>query len=495
MGKTVVDELITLLSLEDDKNNDKAAKQFEDRLENISKSAIKLGGVLVAVAGATFAAVSKFADGADEGAKFAKSIDLAYDKLQELEYAQKKFGGSTDSLRGDLAKITQTMASPIPGEFNQALLLMGIRTRKTSGEMKTADDIMADLAKKFDGLDNRKAQQLGSKLGLSQATIRMLQSGTANIAELRKEAHALGAIIPPETAENAEEFSEQMVSAKAAVGGIGADIAGQLLPVMIELVVAFREFVAANGRFIAMAIGPILRAIAQGFKMFLNILLFLVNVLFVLLVPLQLLIRALDKIGVLSPLVTAALIAMTAALVRMAVVAAAGPLLGFISNGIKAIAVIKNFITVLAALKAFALPAFLQMAAAAFVFVAPFLAIAAAVTAVILVLQDLYKFFTGGDSVTGRIVDWVKKMNFGGGGEGDTGGAGPGRTATSAGTRSGVPGSVVNNGTSTVNGGDTNITVHGAGDPRAVGADVASRAGMGRASQVLKPGNRAPVVG
>jgi hypothetical protein len=495
MGKTVVDELVTLLTLEDDAKNDKVAKEFEDNLADIQKTAIAVGAALVGVATATFLAVSKFAQGVDEGAKFAKSLDIAYDKLQELEYAQRKAGGSTDSLRNDLAKITQTMSSPIPGEFNQTLLTMGIRTRKANGDLKNADDIMGDLAKKFAKLGDKQAQQLGAKLGLSQGTIRMLQKGTASIEELRKEAHLLGGIIPAKTAEDAEKFGESMVETKTALGGVGADIGGQVLPALIDLVNTFKDFIVANRTFISAGIGTVLRAIVKGFSMFASIVLILVQALFALLIPVQLLLRGLDAIGLLSPIVTAALIAMTAALVRMAIAGRAGYIVMLLfSNTLKVAAVIQGITSAIIAMRTVAVPAFLQMAAAAFAFVAPFLAIAAAIAAVILVLQDLWKFFSGGDSVTGRIVDMVKGIKKQKGTEGDD--SGTAATISSPGRRSATTGATINNTSNrAVQGGDTIVNVYGAGDPRAVGSDVANRAGLGRTSQTLKPGNRAPLVG
>ncbi len=492
MGKTVVDELITLLTLEDSPGNDKTAKDFEDNLEDIQKTALKVGAALVTVASATLVAVAAFAKGVDEGAKFAKSIDLTYEQLQELEYAQRKAGGSTDALRGDLAKITQTMSSPIPGEFNQTLLTMGIHTRKANGDLKNAGDILGDLTKKFEGLDNKQAQQLGSKLGISQGTIRLLQKGTASLAELRKEAHTLGGIIPPQTAEDAEKFGSELTDARTAIGGLGADVGGQLLPAVTDLVISFREFVVANKEFIAMGVGTILGAIVKGFGLFLTILMAVARVLFFILTPLNWFIKGLDKVGALAPIVTAALLAMTAAMIRMAVVAAAGPLLGMVSGALKAITAIRTFTAMIVALRAIAIPAFLQMSAAAFVFVAPFLAIAAAVAALIIVLEDLWKFFSGGESVTGRVVDFVKGLRQQKGEDDETAN---GMASSSPGRRSAIPGSVVNNQNNrTTQGGDTTIHVHGAGDTRAVGADVANRAGMGRTSQILKPGSRASVV-
>ena len=79
------------------------------------------------------------------------------------------------------------------------------------------------------------------------------------------------------------------------------------------------------------------------------------------------------------------------------------------SSALKITAVVDIAIAALAALRAFAIPAFLEMSAAAIGFTAPFILIAAAIAATILALEDLYRFFTGGKSVTGDIVKWAEK--------------------------------------------------------------------------------------
>lgn len=95
-------------------------------------------------------------------------------------------------------------------------------------------------------------------------------------------------------------------------------------------------------------------------------------------------------------------------------------------------------------------------------------------------LPDIGKF---AESIGDALEAGARLLGFGGGGE----------AATVAPVRAEVPASVISS-TSNQQGGSVTQTfnISGAGDPRAVGNEVARRGSLGAATQTLTPGQRAP---
>ena len=90
------------------------------------------------------------------------------------------------------------------------------------------------------------------------------------------------------------------------------------------------------------------------------------------------------------------------------------------------------------------------------------------------------------DSALGLLNDGASLLGFG-----------PDKSEVASSPASQVPASVVNSTQNNQNGGAVSNTfnINGAGDPRAVGSEVARQSGLGAAAQTISPGQRAPRVG
>lgn len=358
MAGQVVDELITLLGLETDPAAEGEAKNFTNMTKSIMTGALLAGAAIASILVGASALTAKFAETADAGGKFADSIGVNFEAMQELEYGVQRAGGTIEDLRGDLLNLTKTLSSPIPGEFNQMLAMMGISSRTASGQIKTADQVIGDLAKKFDGLSSVKAQQLGAKIGLSQSTVKLLQQGADGIAELRAQAQKLGGIIPASAAKDAAEYRDVMLDIATMVKGVSNTVGAALLPVLTAANTKLRDWLMTNREWIASGIERFVKSVIDGFQDFIDILRTGYKVVTDFLSPLNELLGGFDALDLVAPKVTAVLLAIAAAMAVLAV----------------------N--TLIAA--------------------APFIAIAAAVGLVLVTLEDLYTYIEGGDSLIGR---------------------------------------------------------------------------------------------
>lgn len=284
----IVDELVTILGF---KADTKEADKMEKSLTEVKDTMISVTKALAALTVGTAFFIQKSLGAIDSSNRFAKSIGMTYEKLQELEFAAVSVGGNVDELRGDLESLATTMSSPIPGEFNDTLALMRIETRKASGELKTSGEILTDLSKKFEGMGSVEAFQWGKKLGLSTTTIELLKQGEEGLKKLKDEAHAMGAIVPSENLEQAREAEKSIEQLKFATVAFMKSIAAGLAPEIAAMMKSTKEWVAQNKDVIKLNLKSIIMGVASGFKTF-------ASVLRILLTPFNFLIKYFKDSGV-----------------------------------------------------------------------------------------------------------------------------------------------------------------------------------------------------
>ncbi len=263
----IVDELITLLGLKIDPKAEGAASSFAKVIESVTGSALAAGAALTAFAGGIVAYAKSQAEAINEAGKFADSIGLSYESLQQLEYAVGKTGGSASALRSDLERLNKTMTSPIPGEYNQTLYMLGVSARDASGKVKTADAVLLDVADKLQGMSKQRQIQFADKLGISKDTLGLLQKGRGSVNDLKAEAVRLGLVLDESAKVKAARFQESLFGVKAIVNALGKTIAVALLPAMSDALDAFSKWVARNREFISAGITQVVTGVGKGFQM------------------------------------------------------------------------------------------------------------------------------------------------------------------------------------------------------------------------------------
>lgn len=533
--RMIVDELITLLGFETAPGSEQEAKKFGASVDAVKNFAVGAGLALAGATAAIGAWAVSLAASVDAGGKFADSIGESYEDLQEFEFAAQRAGGSAEALRGDLRKLTDDMSSPIPGEFNQELMLLGINTRNASGEMKTATEVLTDLAGKFEGMSAQRASQFGARLGLSEDTIMLLQQGADGIAQLRAEARDLGGILPNDARIVAAEFNDQLTNIQFSLSGIARQAGVAVLPALTEVVQAANAFIAANRQIIQSGLEAFVNGTVQGFRQFGDLVGSIAGAIGDLLGPMGGLLGNLDATDAIATAVTAALAGIvavvtvlsvkfiTVGLAIAAVVVALQDLIMYFQGGDSAVGrfldnLEQRFPAVFGAVREFltsmggifsdwaegagesisSVIGFFQS------FADKFPSITGAISDALGVLGGFWAATFGAmadaviliTSVIGKLVGAV--TGFVGSGimsvlEGIEGVLG-GSASPSLGYSQAVPASVSNSMSSTSSTQSTQININGSGDPRAVAAEVVRRGNLQNISQQIAPGINAAVI-
>jgi len=485
----IVDELITIIGLKVDPKNAKEVSGFSKSIGGLINKTAKLGAALTAAAGGISAYTVALAGTIDAQGKFADSLGVSVEDLQALGYAAGISGGSIETISADLKTLSQVIDTSNPGSYNEALLQLGVSARKANSEIKNSTELLLDLSDKFATLSQKQAVDLGDKIGLDESTVRLLQTGREGVKSLTDEAFALGGVLSDTASKDAANFNDALLRLRFSFFGIVNTVTSKFFPIFTELAGKISDFVKANRKWIDLGISQILGGVADGFKLFKNGLVAVIDKIS------DLLPDALDFKGVL--------------------------------DGTKVIA-----ISVAGALT--------TLAASALAFAAPFIAAGTAVAGVSIALDDFYTYLEGGDSVIGDFVQAFSdkfpnitklfelstkqiKEFYGGAfdfiikkfqtvidfisGVGEFFGDSIIEGLNEVEANLAKPGSFINpisktpapivQQTSAANSVSNNTTVNqnifGAGDPRAVGQQVVERGGFANLAQQAAPGFLAPI--
>lgn len=274
-----VNELITRFVFE---GNLSPLSDFNDSLEISIKG---LGVFVTAAAGAAAASLAwgkSILGPVDAMANLAIETGVAIEKQQEWNYIAASNNSSAEAVTNSITGLTSAIAeASISGSEDFARL--GISIRGANGELKTADQVLTEVQRRFAQSDFTitQKQNLAETLGIDASLIQSLTLTTEQMESLKNEAREFG-IITKEQGEATIASITATAQAGVAFESMQRQIAVGLAPELLRLSNAFKGWVAENQDWIknvasglaksVLAIGgalsrlsPVLSIIAAGF--------------------------------------------------------------------------------------------------------------------------------------------------------------------------------------------------------------------------------------
>jgi hypothetical protein len=349
---TFVESLIARLALDTD---EQSFKKGEKGMDDLAKSAVKMGAIIgasiAAVKGAVGAMVVSFANEADETNKFARRVGATAESIQELDYVAERSGLSVSQMRDGIDKLQKTTSDAANGNKKAAesFAELGLNAERLANldpgaKLELISDAIGKIPSEADRA--RLAMDIfGRSAGAQINTV--FEGGSAALAQMRQDARDLG-IFSSEDAAIAETFNDRMLDVGKAMRGIRNIVGASLLPALTEALEGFVEFFKHNSELISSSLVVFFKGAAVALK---------------------------------------------------GLAYAAGLFVAF-KMGAAVILAAKGVMILTAAFKAARIGALLMNAA---VLAIPIL-IGLAVAALLLFGEDLYQFFNGGESMIGDFI-------------------------------------------------------------------------------------------
>lgn len=361
-----VTELLGYIGLDvDDASFNDAEQSVKDVTKVMAGLITVAASAATAVTGAAYAMVNDFANTATEIDQLTKRLNVNAEAFQATAFAAKSFGIEQDQLADGMKELSMRAGEfALDGKANaDAFGEIGITQAQAKQYGNNIEGLFRLVRNKLSEVKEQgKRQFLADALfggGLADVGGEFFSQTSANIEALQKQARESGLVISQENIDMAREYTREMDLLQARIKGLWNIVASNLLPIFTRITRKVKEFFDLHGEDIVNG----LTAAIKG------------------------LITAIKYLGVAAAIAMPYLVGSAA-----------------IASWAKLIALTKTLTAAFATMRAGSLLAWAAAAAG------PVL-VGLAIGALILAVQDVYTYFTGGDSVTGRIIESFKGMD------------------------------------------------------------------------------------
>lgn len=277
------DEKMSLLETFFIKFQSDGLKEISAETEGTTQKADKMGNSFVSMSNKVLKALAPvagltallnrslaFASLGEEMSFLAQNTGMAVEKFQALAIAAENYGGTAEGIAGSMqglnANLNNMRLGKGGGGVEDAAVTYGINLYGANG-LATADELLMNVAKRFESLNQTQQIDLGQRLGLDEGTIRLLQTGVANVqAELERGRKY--SLFSAEDVENSRKFERTMRDIKLGLAQIFGVVARSLLPAFTwvgDKVSRFIDLINGNASFIKgffLALSAILTVLA-----------------------------------------------------------------------------------------------------------------------------------------------------------------------------------------------------------------------------------------
>ncbi|MDP2358020.1 MAG: hypothetical protein Q8M31_18415 [Beijerinckiaceae bacterium] len=221
----------------------------QSALSGFSRHAGKIGAAigvaLAAIPAALAMGIKGAANAADEMGKAAQKVGIGTEALSGIKHAADLAGVGFNDLQTGLVRLSKAISEALEkptSDAGRAFASMGISLRDASGNIKSTDVILSEMAGKFAGYQDgaNKTALAVQLLGRAGANlIPLLNGGSAGMASAAEEAQKLGLIISRDTSRAAEDFNDNISRLQSFISGGFLQILAQIAPIMATMSSSF----------------------------------------------------------------------------------------------------------------------------------------------------------------------------------------------------------------------------------------------------------------
>lgn len=191
-----------------------------------------LGGVVTV--GGLAALVKDAIDAADSLKDLSQETGVAVETLGGLGFAAGMAGGTLDGIAAAAGSLNKSIAGAASGnkKFAEGFEALNIDIRDAQGNLKTVDQVLVEIADKFEGYADGPekvaiATRLLGKAGAEQISL-LNEGGRALLQNVEYYKRYSG--VTQETADKADQFNDSLAKLNLIGGSFGRTLAAELLP-------------------------------------------------------------------------------------------------------------------------------------------------------------------------------------------------------------------------------------------------------------------------
>lgn len=222
-----------------------ALSSLGEKLKETDERFIGLGEAMgtltsAAIAGGLVELMKSALETADQMGKMAQRAGVSVESLSQMSVAARLSDVDTQSLASAMGKLSNNMAQAQSGTNAQsrAFEQLGISVTDAHGNLKNADQVMAEVAEKFHDTSDGAGKTAAAMAIFGKAgaeLIPMLNGGSEELDKFGKLSDQLGLTLDQNTAQAAQDVNDRFQIMGLAAQGIGQTVLRDMLPTFTSL--------------------------------------------------------------------------------------------------------------------------------------------------------------------------------------------------------------------------------------------------------------------
>lgn len=203
----------------------------------------------------------------------SQSAGVSTDELQVLGYAAKLNSSNMDEMAGTLGKLTKNMAAAQKDGASPAaesFAALSVKITDATGQLRPAQDVFEDIAINQRKMSNETKRNglLLDVMGRSALALVPTMNDVADqgLAHFTEEAKALGGVIEGDTIAKLDELGDTQDKIKTSLVGLRNEAVAALLPMLQEMASSFLEWVKANKEMLKQRLQTVFKVLATALK-------------------------------------------------------------------------------------------------------------------------------------------------------------------------------------------------------------------------------------
>lgn len=271
----IIDSFFVALGFDIDSSD---LERFKEEAAGARNIALAAGAAIVAMGGAIAGMVIETAKSIDELGDWSEANNIAVEQIQALGHAAQIEGSSLGAMKQSVSGLNRAMGESIAGIGRGVIAFKtwGLNAKDASGNAKTFDVMLGEIADKMVGMSHQEGVSMAQKFGIDASLIPLLTKGKDRLKELTDEAMAFG-VVSQAQATTAGDLTDALDRLMFVVLGVRRAIAAELMPPITKALIAMRQWIMANREFIKHSILAPLKFIAGVASILLDILIAIIS--------------------------------------------------------------------------------------------------------------------------------------------------------------------------------------------------------------------------
>jgi hypothetical protein len=231
-----------------------------------------VGAVLGGLAAGLTAITVSVAKQADAVGDLGATLGVSTDALQRLGYAAQLSGASAEAMNAGLMFLSRNAATAADGgkEAAEQFAKFGVQLKDQHGQLKTSDRLFLDVANGIGRIKSPTAQAAAAAQLLGRSAgpqlVQLLRQGEDGINALGDELVMLGGLMDGDFIAASAEFNDTLDRMQSAIRGVGITIAKAFLPFLSGAVKGIVEWYKANREVISSRVTFFVERMASAFN-------------------------------------------------------------------------------------------------------------------------------------------------------------------------------------------------------------------------------------